>query len=72
MQLVRYSVFTLTENKVKWRKETSPKYRIFIVKKKFSAKEDRIFEEAGVFRHSHARSKDVADQSAHKKSTTKQ
>ena len=45
-------------------KETSLKYRIFIVKKKCSAKEDRIFEEA--------RSKDVVDQSAHKKSTTKQ
>ena len=42
MQLVRYSVFTLTENKVKWRKgvkimsvwfrikETSLKYRIFM------------------------------------------
>jgi hypothetical protein len=54
-------------------KETSLKYRTFIVlKKKFSVKEDRIFVEAGVFRHSHARSKDVADQSAHKKSTTKQ
>ena len=48
-------------------KETSLKYRTFIVlKKKFSVKEDRIFVEAGVFRHSHARSKDVADQSAHK------
>jgi hypothetical protein len=53
-------------------KEISLKYRIFIVKKKFSVKKDRIFEETGVFRHSHARSKDVADQSAHKKSTTKQ
>ena len=43
-----------------------------LYKKKCSVKEDRIFEEAGVFWHSHARSKDVADQSAHKKSTTKQ
>ena len=43
-----------------------------LYKKKFSVKEDPIFEEAGVFWHSHARSTDVAAQSAHKKSTTKQ